>query len=62
MDAFFNSVMNWNKLKSNEVEMAFKKMLFLQLRKEMNHKIRGRGLRGVSRGPSGEYFLMFRRC
>ena len=54
--------MSWNKLKSNEVEMAFKKMLFLQLRKEMNHKIRGRGLRGVSRGPSGEYFLMFRRC
>ena len=41
MDAFFKSVMNWNKLKSNEVEMAFKKMLFPQLRKEMIHKIRG---------------------
>ena len=49
--------MNWNKLKSNEVEMAFKKMLFLQLRKEMIHKIRGEGIkRSIQRTLRGVLF------
>ena len=49
MDAFSKSVVNWNKLRSDAVEMAFKKMLFPQLRKEMIHKIRGEAIEGIKR-------------
>ena len=34
MDAFSKSVVDWIKLRSDAVEMVFKTMLFLQLRKE----------------------------
>jgi len=49
MDAFSKSVVNWNKLRSDAVEMAFKKMLFPQLRKETIHKIRGEAVDGIKR-------------
>ena len=41
MEAFSKSVVNWNKLRSDAVEMAF--------RKEMIHKIREEAIEGIKR-------------
>ena len=49
VDAYAKSVANWNKLRADAVEMAFKKMLYPQLKKELVHKIRGEGVDGVKR-------------
>ena len=49
MEAFSKTVVNLNKLRSDAVEMAFKKMLFAQLRKEMIHKIRGEAIDRIKR-------------
>ena len=49
LDAYAKSVVNWNKLRSDAVEMAFKKMLYPALRKELIHKLRGEAVDGVKR-------------
>ena len=49
LDAFAKNVTNWNKLRADAVEMAFKKMLYPQLRKELIHKIRGEAIDGIKR-------------
>ena len=49
LDAYAKNVVNWNKMRADAVEMAFKKMLYPQLRKELIHKIRGEAVEGVKR-------------
>ena len=49
IDAFAKSVTSWNKLRADAVEMAFKKMLYPQLRKELINKIKAEAIEGVKR-------------
>ena len=49
VDAYANNVKNFNKLRADAVEMAFKKMLYPQLRKELIHRIRAEAVDGVKR-------------
>ena len=49
VDAYSKSVTSWNKLRADAVEMAFKKMLYPQLRKELINKIKAEAVQGVKR-------------
>ena len=49
VDAYSKSVTSWNKLRADAVEMAFKKMLYPQLRKELKNKIKAEAIQGVKR-------------
>ena len=49
VDAFSKGVTNWNKIRADAVEMAFKKMIFPALRKEMVLKVRREAIDGIKR-------------
>ena len=58
LDAFAKNVTNWNKVRADAVEMAFKKMLYPQLRKELIHRIRGEAVDGVKRSVQRDLYNM----
>ena len=49
VDLHSKTVTSWNKIRADAVEMAFKKMLYPQLRKELVNKIKAEAVEGVKR-------------
>ena len=60
VDAYASNVKNWNKLRSDAVEMALMKNLFPQLRKEMINKMRGESVDGIKRSVQKSLYKSIR--